>query len=100
ESCVRMVRADYCGDGTSHTINGTAIDVFDSLPTGQDVQKEATEWPTEAVWSRDNASCVNHCRLDPSVSVESMCSNTTGSTTNPIEVTEQTSDSAAYPYSL
>ena len=29
EACVRMVRADYCGDGRSHTVDGMAIDVWD-----------------------------------------------------------------------
>ena len=32
-SCVRAVRADYCGDGVPHTAlrNGTTINVYDNL---------------------------------------------------------------------
>lgn len=30
-ACVRMVRADYCGDGTSTTGGGTLIDAYDAL---------------------------------------------------------------------
>jgi hypothetical protein len=28
---VRLVRADYCGDGIGHTRNGTPIDLFDRI---------------------------------------------------------------------
>ena len=31
QACVRMVRADYCGDGVGHTRNGTPIDLFDRI---------------------------------------------------------------------
>lgn len=30
QMCTRMARADYCGDGVSHTENGTLIDMFDT----------------------------------------------------------------------
>ena len=29
QACVRMLRADYCGDGVAHTVNGTVLDVED-----------------------------------------------------------------------
>lgn len=29
QACVRMVRADFCGDGVPFTVDGTAIDVQD-----------------------------------------------------------------------
>ena len=31
QACTRMARADYCGDGVSHTRNGTLIDMYDGL---------------------------------------------------------------------
>jgi len=31
QACTRMLRADYCGDGASFTINGTLINVYDHL---------------------------------------------------------------------
>jgi hypothetical protein len=31
QACVRMVRADYCGDGMPHTVDGTTIDIMDYL---------------------------------------------------------------------
>jgi hypothetical protein len=31
QTCTRLARADYCGDGTSHTVDGTLVDVWDDL---------------------------------------------------------------------
>jgi hypothetical protein len=60
QACTRMARADYCGDGTPHTFNGTPIDVFDRLKTP--VQVEGTpqfaNWDIEAEWGPNGAVCV------------------------------------------
>ena len=59
QACTRMVRADYCGDGVSHTRNGTTINVWDALG----IQTEAdTDWELEAEWAIDGAHCINHTR--------------------------------------
>ena len=60
QACVRMVRADYCGNGVSHTENGTSIDVFDVA----NIQTETpgNTMPLEAEWSAAGASCVKHVR--------------------------------------
>jgi len=58
EACVRMVRADYCGDGHSHTVTGTLIDVYDTA----DLQTESTSLALEAEWSPSGATCVKHVR--------------------------------------
>lgn len=58
-ACVRMVRADYCGDGVSHTRNGTMINIYDQLG----LQKSsAPGWQVEAEWGKDGASCIGHTR--------------------------------------
>jgi ADYC domain len=57
-ACVRMVRADYCGDGTSWTRNGAAINFYDSLG----IHADATDWPVDAAWAPDGAICTNHIR--------------------------------------
>ena len=31
QACTRMARADYCGDGVSHTMDATLIDMYDDL---------------------------------------------------------------------
>lgn len=61
QSCTRMVRADYCGDGVSSTRNGTAIDVSDT----RGVQTAANEpdFLFEAGWNENGATCVNRSRI-------------------------------------
>lgn len=58
-ACVRMVRADYCGDGVSHTRSGTRINVYDQLG----IQQSANPgWSIESEWRPDGAQCINHTR--------------------------------------
>ena len=57
-SCVRMLRADYCGDGISYTVNGTLINVYD----GVGIQTDTESWPVDATWTPDGAGCLNHHR--------------------------------------
>ncbi len=53
QACVHLVPADYCGDGTAHTRNGTKIDVWDRLG----IQKHEPEADLlfEAAWSQHGA---------------------------------------------
>lgn len=53
-----MLRADYCGDGTPHTINGTLINVYDDA----DIQADSEAWPVDAEWSPAGALCFAHHR--------------------------------------
>ena len=55
EAAVRMIRADYFGDGVTHTTNGTTIDVSDKWG----IQTSDTAWPIEAKWGPDGAVCLN-----------------------------------------
>ena len=62
QACVRMVRADYGGDGVGHTRNGTPIDLFDRLG----IQKPASDpgvLTFEAAWGIDGALCVRKPRI-------------------------------------
>jgi len=59
QSCVRAVRADYCGNGQSNTQKDERINFYDSAG----VQHDAADWPLEAVWSADGARCVETTRL-------------------------------------
>jgi hypothetical protein len=61
QACVRLVRADYCGDGIGHTRDGTPIDIFDTI--GIQVDEPAPGMTFEAAWRADGAVCVRHTRL-------------------------------------
>ena len=60
QACTRMARADYCGDGRTATVNGTLIDIWDGLEDSQ--QTPFTDWPVEAEWGPDGATCLNFTR--------------------------------------
>ena len=60
QTCLRLKRADYCGNGTPHTENGHHLDVYDDL----DLMSPATvgTWGVEAMWGPDGAICMNFTR--------------------------------------
>ncbi len=60
QSCVRMMRADYCGTGKSYTVNGTLIDIYDYL--NPPIQVPETDWDIEARWTPTGAICINEPR--------------------------------------
>jgi hypothetical protein len=61
QACARMLRADYCGDGTSHTRDGTAVDSYDRIG----VRYDSEDWALEAYWNEGGATCLSRLR-DPS----------------------------------
>ncbi|HEY5938968.1 MAG TPA: ADYC domain-containing protein [Kofleriaceae bacterium] len=58
KACVRMLRADYCGDGVAHTVNGTPVNLYDNAG----VQADTESWPVDAEWGVNGALCLNHYR--------------------------------------
>lgn len=64
ELATRMVRADYCGDGVSHTQAGTELWLFDNAIYTQEAPEGLVP---EAVWSpsANGALCVTRPRLTP-----------------------------------
>jgi ADYC domain len=74
QACVRLVRADYCGDGIGHTRDGTPIDIFDKIGIQRD--EPAPGMTFEAAWRADGAVCVRHTRLRDvldSISLAAQC---------------------------
>jgi hypothetical protein len=68
QACVRIVRADYGGDGTGHTRDDTPVDVFDRLG----ILKPAAdpgELSFEAAWGVDGALCVRKPRIAQIISL-------------------------------
>jgi hypothetical protein len=55
QTCTRVVRADFCGDGTPHTQDGQVINIYDR----QGVQKDTEEWLGEASWDEHGARAYN-----------------------------------------
>src|SRR5215470_1926335 len=60
QSCTRMARADYCGDGTPHTRDGTLIDVWDNVPI--QTRDPSLGMLFEASWNTAGAYCVSKGR--------------------------------------
>ena len=61
QTCTRMFRADYCGDGIGWTRDGMAIDPYD-IHRIQEPERPAT-LPFEAAWGPEGAVCVHHTRV-------------------------------------
>ncbi|MEL6184311.1 MAG: ADYC domain-containing protein, partial [Myxococcota bacterium] len=60
QACVRMIRADYCGDGTSHTVNGRTIEFWDSMGMHT---KEQNNFTFEAAWTPDGVLAFDYPRV-------------------------------------
>lgn len=63
QACLRMARADYCGDGVSHTADGTLIDMYDSAGIQVRTPFDASS-PLyfDAAWTPHGAWCVTKDR--------------------------------------
>jgi len=59
QACTRMLRADYCGDGTSFTVAGTLVNAYDVIG----VRYDSEDWALEAEWSADGALCISGERV-------------------------------------
>ena len=59
-ACVRMLRADYCGDGSTWTTDGRLIEVWDG--EGINTRTEP-DWPREGAWTPEGAMCLDNPRL-------------------------------------
>lgn len=60
QACTRMARADYCGNGISHTKDGTIIDLYDRLGIQQ--KTEDNDMVFEAAWGTDGAVLIHRPR--------------------------------------
>ncbi len=66
-TCTRLARADYCGNGTSHTRDGTEIDIWDNLPSPGPIQQHDAGLLQEllyfeAGWNTRGAVCLSRAR--------------------------------------
>jgi ADYC domain len=58
-ACTRLLRADYCGDGTSWTVDGRLVDIYDISLIQLDTNPT---WTFEAYWATTGATCVSDQR--------------------------------------
>src|SRR5678815_5264127 len=77
-TCTRLARADYCGDGTPHTHDGTKINVWDTLP--RPIESHGGLLPPagmlfEAGWNTGGAVCLSRARwmLDDANALAALC---------------------------
>jgi len=69
-TCTRLARADYCGDGESHTEDDTRVNVWDNLASPGPIQQHGgglLQLPPlgmffEAGWNTHGAVCLSHAR--------------------------------------
>ena len=59
-ACVRMVRADYCGNGSPHTVPGVTIQMYDRA--GVHAAPDTEYGAFEAVWGPEGAVCLARAR--------------------------------------
>lgn len=72
QACVRMIRADYCGDGTTHTRDGTQINLYDRL--GIQKRNVVPGMSFEAAWGIDGARSIHHTRYPEALAyVQRVC---------------------------
>lgn len=71
-ACVRMTRADYCGDGRPHTRDGTLIDMHDRA--GVQKREAQPDMVFEAAWGPGGAVYVKKPRLgEPLEAIAALC---------------------------
>jgi hypothetical protein len=68
QACTRMIRADYCGDGTAHTVSGVQIDLYDRYGFNKFEGAGPYNYEWEASWDDQgatNLSCARRSMLFP-----------------------------------
>jgi hypothetical protein len=61
QACVRAMRADYCGNGRSHTFDGTQLHVSKPM---EDPTEGGDSYKMEAYWNEAGAICLSDPRYD------------------------------------
>jgi hypothetical protein len=59
QACTRLIRADYCGNGRSWTLDGRLINLYDALG----LQTDTDRWTFEAEWTDSGARCMSGMRV-------------------------------------
>jgi len=101
QSCVRMIRADYCGNGRSHTRDGTNIDIWDTLGVQSRTLDPAHPETFEAAWGPNGAEYVNSARWnDALAALIEECPGRLGNATAATRTLPEPQIAAAFPRAL
>jgi hypothetical protein len=80
QTCTRLARADYCGNGISHTHDGTWVNVWDTLPAPGPIQKHGgllglppLGMLFEAGWNTGGAVCLSRARWILDDTIGNLC---------------------------
>jgi ADYC domain len=68
QACVRLLRADYCGDGTPHTRPGIPVTIYDRISMQSDSPMPSLGF--EAAWGPGSAICLRKTRLPKMITPE------------------------------
>ncbi len=71
DSCLRLARADYGGDGQPHTRNGTAVDIYEQVGI-QRPESRLDGFSFEAGWAPHGAVCVHHTRVSTLITADDL----------------------------
>lgn len=69
-ACVRLMRADYCGDGTAFTRNGTLVDIYDRIGVQKSDGDRSLNF--EAAWGPEGAVCVARTRISEIIDLDGL----------------------------
>jgi hypothetical protein len=69
QACTRAIRADYCGNGRSYTVDGTQINIYDNVG----LQADAATWGVDAEWTPGGSRCVHSARAFPTTGTNPQC---------------------------
>ncbi len=70
QTCTRLLRADYCGSGVAHTLDGTLVELYDN----DGIQKDSADKTLsfEAAWGTEGATCLKRTRISKVVNLENL----------------------------
>jgi hypothetical protein len=69
-ACVRLMRADYCGDGRGWTRDGTLVHLWANFDSGDEGDTPGLSY--EAGWTSDGAVCVARTRIPEVLTTEGL----------------------------
>ena len=55
QTCTRLMRGDFCGDGTPYTTNGSPVNIWDTAKIATDTEL----WELEADWGKNGALVIS-----------------------------------------